>query len=76
MTPYRNLSGTSNVLAYEIAPDSVAIQFNPRDFYLYTTQSVGAVNLQEMKQLANKGIGLNSFINMRVRKMWARKWVG
>jgi len=29
-----------------------------------------------MKQLANKGIGLNSFINMRVRKMWARKWVG
>ncbi len=76
MTPYRNLRVTFNVLAYEIPLDSVVIQFNPRDFYFYTTKSVGAVNLEETKQLANKGIGLNSFINMRVRKMWVSKWVG
>jgi hypothetical protein len=76
MTPYKNLSGASNVVAYEIAADSITVQFRPHNFYLYTTQSVGLSNLEQMKQLANRGFGLNSFINLRVKELYVRKWVG
>ncbi|OOG53529.1 hypothetical protein [Polaromonas sp. C04] len=73
MERYANRGGDSNVFAYEIEPSSIQVQFGDGSIYLYTDQSAGAANLAQMKQLANAGQGLNSFINRAVRKGWASK---
>jgi hypothetical protein len=73
MERYANRGGGSNVLAYEIEPSSIKVQFGDGSIYLYTSQSAGAANLEQMKQLANAGQGLNSFIGRVVRKGYASK---
>lgn len=42
-------------------------------FNLYTYTSAGSHNIEEMKELATRGEGLNSFINRHVRKKYASK---
>ncbi len=74
MERYRNLGGTSGVVAFEIAQDSITIQFKNGWFYLYTDQSTGTANITKMRQLATNGQGLNSFISRVVREGYARKW--
>ena len=73
MERYKNLSGISNVSTYEIGHESILVQFNDAALYLYTYQSAGTSNIEEMKALAVRGQGLNSFINRVVRKKYARK---
>lgn len=73
MERYRNLGGDSGVAAYEIAANSIKVQFNDGAVYLYTSQSTGAANLAELQRLAAAGRGLNSFIGRVVRKMYAAK---
>ena len=60
---YRNLSGKSNVYAFEVLTDAVIVQFNDKTVYTYQLQKVGTSNLMEMKRLALAGVGLNSLIN-------------
>lgn len=76
MTPYLNLSGDSNVLAYSIAIGSITVEFRTGStrFYEYTDQSAGAAAVKEMQQLARQGRGLNAFISTTVRLGYARKW--
>jgi len=74
MIRYNNLGNDSGVAAYEIESSSITVQFNDGWFYLYTAQSAGAANVEQMKRLAIAGQGLNSFINRVVRKGYARKW--
>jgi hypothetical protein len=73
MERYANRGGDSNVVAYEIEPSSIKVQFGDGSIYLYTSQSAGAANLEHMKHLANAGQGLNSFIGRVVRKGYASK---
>jgi len=73
MERYKNLGGSSGVVAYEIAADSIRVQFSDGSVYLYTYASAGTSNIEHMKQLATRGQGLNSFINTNVRKAYARK---
>lgn len=73
MERYRNLSGDSGVVAYEIGSDFIRVQFADGAIYLYTYASAGSHNIENMKQLARTGQGLNSFINTTVRKAYARK---
>ncbi len=73
MERYRNLNGDSGVVAYEVGPDFIRVQFSDGAIYLYTNASAGAHNIEHMKQLAKNGLGLNSFINLNVRKAYARK---
>jgi D-serine deaminase-like pyridoxal phosphate-dependent protein len=73
MKAYKNLSGTSGVIAYEIGEGSITIQFNTQT-YLYTNQSAGAANIQRMHALAEAGRGLGGFINTSVKNSYARKW--
>ncbi|AXL53917.1 hypothetical protein DSC91_007592 (plasmid) [Paraburkholderia caffeinilytica] len=73
MERYKNLSGDSNVVAYEIEQGSITVQFGDGSVYLYTTQSTSAANIAEMQRLANVGHGLNSFIGRVVKKGYARK---
>ena len=73
MKRYRNRGGDSGVVAYEIGPTSITVKFSDGSIYLYTYQSAGSANIERMKRLAIAGEGLNSFINRRVRKRYARK---
>ncbi len=73
MEHYRNRGGDSGVVAYEIGSDSITVMFSDESIYLYTYQSAGRANIEHMKRLAIDGEGLNSFINRRVRKDYARK---
>lgn len=76
MEDYKNLSGTSGVVRYEIGSDYIIVEFREgrEKFYKYTYASAGATNVEEMKQLARRGSGLNSFINLNVKKRYDSKW--
>ncbi len=73
MEPYQNLSGNSGVAAYEIGEDYIRVQFTSGSVYVYTYDSAGADNIEQMKRLARKGQGLNTFINTNVREEYARR---
>lgn len=73
MDRYANCGGDSNVVGYEIELSSIKVQFADGSVYLYTTQSAGSQNLEQMKRLATAGQGLNSFINRAARKGYASK---
>lgn len=73
MERYKNLGGSSNVVAYEIGEGAITVQFGDGSVYFYTNQSAGAVNIKEMQQLAIAGQGLNSFISRVVKKGYVRK---
>ena len=73
MKRYKNLSGNSNVISYELEHGEITVQFGDGCIYLYTTHSTGAVNINEMQRLASNSQGLNSFINRIVKKNYAEK---
>ena len=73
MERYKNLGGDSGVVAYEIEDDSIKVKFRDHSIYLYSSKSAGSSNIEEMKRLAIKGQGLNSFINMNVQKKYEAK---
>lgn len=73
MEIYQNLSGRSDVVSYEIGDDYIIVQFSDGGTYSYTYESTGAEDVEQMKQLALAGEGLNSFINRDVRTRYAEK---
>ena len=73
MEKYKNLSGNSNVKAYQIGNDSITIRFKDGSVYLYTYLSAGRSNVGEMKNLAIAGKGLDSYIKRHVKKSYAEK---
>lgn len=73
MERYANLGGDSGVTHYEIGDDSIIVEFRDGGMYLYTYASAGRSNIDQMKSLAQRGEGLNEFINRYVRKRYARK---
>lgn len=72
MTRYRNLAGDSGVLAYELGDIFIRVQFNGAT-YTYTNRSAGSSNIQTMKNLAQRGHGLNTFINKYVKDKYESK---
>jgi hypothetical protein len=73
MTPYRNSSGRSGVLAYEIQRESILVEFRHGGRYLYNYDTTGREHVEEMKVLALEGRGLATYINKNVRAMFAAK---
>ncbi|HAV36845.1 MAG TPA: hypothetical protein DCX52_10895 [Massilia sp.] len=73
MQRYKNRSGESGVVAYDIAERSITVEFRDGDRYLYTDQSAGADNITEMQRLATLGSGLSTYISQVVRDRYARK---
>jgi hypothetical protein len=73
MERYKNLNGVSGVAAYEIGDDFIKVQFSDGSLYLYNYQSAGSNSIEQMKQLAIAGRGLNSFIGRVVKKGYASK---
>ena len=72
MQRYAN-RGVSNVVSYDVGDDSIKVQFDDRSRYLYTYESAGAANVEEMKNLARQGEGLNDFIKKNVGTRYALK---
>jgi hypothetical protein len=70
---YKNRSGNSGVVAYEIARDSVTVEFEDGNVYLYTCASAGRADIERMKPLALSGEGLATFISQHVRHAYAAK---
>jgi len=73
MHRYKNRSGESGVLAYDIGRRSITVEFSGGTRYLYTDQSAGAENITEMQRLATLGSGLSTYISQVVRERYARK---
>jgi hypothetical protein len=73
MQRYKNQSGDSGVVAYDIDTNSITIQFRDGGRYLYTITSAGAANIAEMQRLARFGRGLCSFISRVTRDRYERK---
>lgn len=74
MQRYLNRGGDSGVLSYEIGPDYIKVRFSTGTTYVYTSTSAGASHIENMKQLAQNGVGLNSYINTRVRTKYSSKY--
>ncbi|SPA17494.1 conserved hypothetical protein [Cupriavidus taiwanensis] len=73
MEPYRNLSGQSGIVAYELGPDHVRVQFEDGGVYTYDYRSTGRSHVEHMKRLATAGRGLCSYISQVVGKNFASK---
>lgn len=73
MRPYLNIDGDSNVEAYEIGTDYIDVKFRgTMKVYRYSYISAGQENVEQMKTLAQRGTGLNSFIMRNVRTNYVR----
>ena len=68
MIRYKNLGRDSGINSYELGPDYIRVAFEGLHVYLYTNDITGEENIEQMKQLAERGEGLNEFINKYVRK--------
>lgn len=68
MPLYSNISGNSNITAYNIGPDFIQVMFGNGEVYNYTYDSAGEDNVEEMKRLAESGSGLNSYILAYVKE--------
>ncbi len=71
MFAYLNLSGQSGIAAYDYGETYVKVRFKTGGIYLYSYESTGPGPVEYMKTLAERGYGLNKFINSVVRNNYA-----
>lgn len=74
MERYKDVNNDSSILQFEIGNDYIIVGFKDGKFYKYTNMSAGSYNIEQMKQLAYQGDGLNTFIMENVRKNYESKW--
>lgn len=70
---YIDRNNDSGVIGYEVGPGWIHVHFKGGSVYEYTEATCGKGIIQQMHQLAASGDGLNSFINLQVRKICGRK---
>jgi hypothetical protein len=73
MNRYRNLDGNSGVSFYESGPDFIRLQFLGGSIYRYDYHRPGAIHVEHMKELAQTGRGLSSYLSRHVRDAYALK---
>jgi hypothetical protein len=69
---YQNLSGDSGVTRYTIGIDFIGVQFRDPVVYIYDNVGPGREHVERMKALARAGRALATYINLYVRKRYAR----
>ncbi len=73
MIPYRNLSGNSGVVAYELGDGFIKVRFRHESkIYVYDRERPGLGHVRKMKKLAAAGKGLSTYISQHVRENFAR----
>jgi hypothetical protein len=70
---YKNLSGDSGVVQYQLSEGTILVQFSDGSLYEYTIESAGGNAIATMHRLAVAGRGLNSFISTSVSKKYSCK---
>jgi hypothetical protein len=73
MKKYKNLDGNSGIFAWEEGKDYIIVQFSDFEKYLYNYVKPGKALVEKMKQFAEKGKGLATFINKYVRNNYYKK---
>jgi len=73
MKRYRNVSGRSGVTAYEDFDEAIAVLFQDGGLYLYDYETPGEDEVEEMKERADAGKGLATYISQVVGGRYARK---
>ncbi len=73
MERYSDIDRDSGVVRYEMGPDFIRVQFSDGSQYLYTNISAGSHHIENMKQLARGGDGLNAYINQHAKKAHQRQ---
>ena len=62
--PYKNLDGNSQITSYEIGPNYIKLKFQGKfRVYFYTYKKAGVSHVERMKELAEEGRGLGSYVN-------------
>ena len=68
MQRYRNTGGNSGVASFEIGTDYIRVNFSgTARTYTYSYGRAGQHHVERMKSLAQRGSGLNGYINSYVR---------
>ena len=70
MTPYGGHAKQHGVLAYEIKNDSIEVEFTSGWIYHFSHVKPGALRVERMKQLAESGRGLSTFISRYVKNRY------
>lgn len=73
MKRYRNLSNCSGVSAYRIEGDAILVEFTDGGVYEYNATAPGFHHVERMKQFAELGRGLATYINQFVRSNYAKR---
>jgi len=68
MENYKNLGGNSGIAGYELGVDYIIVVFKGgKKPYRWSFGKVGGEHIENMKQLAIQGSGLNSYIMLNVK---------
>ena len=67
MKKYKDSSGTSGIIAYEIDATSIKVKFIPGAVYKYSYNKPGKLHVEQMKKLAKEGRGLATYISQYVK---------
>ena len=70
MRHYGGHTRKHGVLAFDIQPDAIDVEFTSGWVYHFSYQKPGAPRVERMKQLAESGHGLSTFINRHVRNRY------
>ena len=73
MQTYRDLSDNSGIHSYECGPDWIKVWFKRGGSYVYDQVRPGPVHVERMKELAESGDGLGTYINQHVQAAYARR---
>ena len=72
-SPYANFGGNSGVKSTKSVRGQLTVKFLDGSEYIYTNKSAGQYSMRRMRQLAERGQGLNRYINLSVKKNYVSK---
>ena len=67
MRPYGGQGKSRGVVAYDLGPDSIDVEFTSGWVYRFSYQKPGPLRVERMKTLAESGHGLSTFISKHVK---------
>jgi hypothetical protein len=67
MAEYGGHTKKPGVRGYQIGPESIDVEFSSGWVYHFSYQKPGALRVERMKQLAESGHGLSTFISRHVK---------
>jgi hypothetical protein len=70
MTPYGGHAKRHGVLAYAIKNDAIDVEFTSGWVYHFSYAKPGALRVERMKELAESGHGLSTFISKHVKNRY------